>query len=91
MNMGKPLGWRFRLPTTFFDETQSSEQLGKQSGADALMNKNTYPSLIGLEKAQQFAKQLHQQALQSLDKLEDKDHNTDFLRQLANFTISREY
>lgn len=88
---GHAIGLAFQVTDDILDQTQTSEQLGKQSGADALMDKNTYPSLIGLEKAQLFARQLHQQALQSLDKLGDKDHNTGFLRQLANFIISREY
>ncbi len=88
---GYALGLAFQVTDDILDETQSSETLGKPSGADASMHKNTYPALIGLVKAKAFAKQLHQQAVQSLDKLRHKDHNIGFLRQLANFTITREY
>jgi farnesyl diphosphate synthase len=88
---GHAIGLAFQVADDILDQTQSSEALGKRSGADAQMQKNTYPSLIGLDKAKEFASQLHQEALQSLDKLAHKDHNIGFLRQLANFTISREY
>jgi geranylgeranyl pyrophosphate synthase len=70
------------------DQTQTSEQLGKQSGVDAAMDKNTYPTLMGLPAAQQYADQLVQSAQQSLGKL---DRDTDFLRQLAEFTRHRDH
>ncbi len=88
---GHAIGLAFQVTDDILDQTQNSETLGKQSGADERMQKNSYPALIGLQEAQEFATNLHQQALLALDKLAQNDHNTHFLRQLATFTINREY
>ena len=70
------------------DDTQSSETLGKTSGVDRDMNKNTYPQLLGLAAAREFADELVQDALESLGHFSD---NTCFLRELAQFTTSRDH
>ncbi len=85
---GRLIGLAFQVVDDILDQTQSSEQLGKQSGVDAAMDKNTYPALLGLEGAQQYADQLVQSAQQSLGKLE---RDTDFLHQLAQFTRFRDH
>jgi len=85
---GRLIGLAFQVVDDILDQTQSSEQLGKQSGADAAMDKNTYPALLGLETAQQYADQLVQSAQQSLGKIR---RDTDFLHQLAQFTRFRDH
>lgn len=85
---GRKIGLAFQVVDDILDLTQSSQQLGKQSGADAALDKNTYPSLMGLEAAQQYATKLVQTAHISLDKLR---RDTAFLHQLADFTLSRNY
>ena len=70
------------------DETQTSEQLGKQSGADAARDKNTYPALMGLSESRQFANQLIHSAQESLGKI---GGDTEFLYQLADFTLRRDH
>ncbi len=85
---GRNIGLAFQVMDDILDVTQSSAQLGKQSGADVALNKNTYPSLMGLDAARQYATQLTHTAQQSLGKLK---HNTAFLHQLADFTQSRQY
>jgi geranylgeranyl pyrophosphate synthase len=85
---GRDIGLAFQVVDDILDLTQSSEQLGKQSGADVAMHKNTYPALLGLDAAHQYATQLTQTAQQSLGKLK---RNTAFLQQLADFTLSRKY
>jgi len=52
------------------------------------MDKNTYPALMGLTAAQEYADQLVQNAQQSLVKLRG---DTDFLLQLAEFTRFRDH
>ncbi len=84
----RDIGLAFQVVDDILDLTQSSEQLGKQSGADVAMHKNTYPALLGLDAAHQYATQLTQTAQQSLGKLK---RNTVFLQQLADFTLSRKY
>lgn len=85
---GRLIGLAFQVVDDILDQTQSSEQLGKQSGADMAMDKNTYPALLGLEAAQHYADQLVQSAQQTLVKLE---RDTDFLCQLAEFTRFRDH
>ncbi len=85
---GRLIGLAFQVVDDILDQTQSSKQLGKQSGADAAMAKNTYPALMGLENAQQYADQLVQSAQQSLGKI---GRDTDFLHQLAQFTRFRDH
>ncbi len=85
---GRLIGLAFQVVDDILDQTQTSEQLGKQSGADAAMDKNTYPALLGLTASQQYADQLVQSAQQSLVKL---GRDTDFLHQLAEFTRFRDH
>ena len=85
---GQALGLAFQVADDILDETQSSEQLGKQAGADALMNKNTYPRLMGLAEAQAYALKLEAEALESLAHFGD---NSAFLRQLASFAVHRDH
>ena len=40
--------------------------LGKQAGADASLNKPTYPSVLGLEESRRHARDLHHAALAAL-------------------------
>lgn len=85
---GRLIGLAFQVVDDILDQTQSSERLGKHSGADTAMDKNTYPALLGLGAAQHYADQLVQSAKQSLVKL---GRDTDFLYQLAEFTRSRDH
>ena len=85
---GRDIGLAFQVVDDILDQTQSSEQLGKPGGADAALNKNTYPALLGLESAQQYAAKLVQSAQQSLGKIE---RDTSFLTQLSEFTQHRDH
>ena len=85
---GRLIGLAFQVVDDILDETQSSEQLGKQSGADAARDKNTYPALMGLSSSQEYANQLVHSAQQSLGKITG---DTDFLYQLAEFTLLRDH
>ncbi|MCP4008721.1 MAG: geranyl transferase [Proteobacteria bacterium] len=85
---GRLIGLAFQVVDDILDQTQTSKQLGKQSGADTAMDKNTYPALLGLTASQQYADQLVQSAQQSLVKL---GRDTDFLHQLAEFTRFRDH
>ncbi len=85
---GRLIGLAFQVVDDILDLTQSSEQLGKKSGADTAMKKNTYPALMGLAAAQQYADQLVTSAQQSLGKI---NGDIEFLHQLAEFTRSRDH
>ena len=85
---GRLIGLAFQVVDDILDQTQTSERLGKQSGADAAMDKNTYPTLMGLPAAQRYADQLVQSAKQNLGTL---GRDTQFLHQLAEFTRHRDH
>jgi len=85
---GHDIGLAFQVVDDILDLTQSSEQLGKNSGSDAAQNKQTYPALMGLEQARDYAGELIHSARQSLGKLR---RDTAFLSQLAEFTLNRDH
>lgn len=63
---GAALGLAFQVVDDILDVTADAATLGKTAGKDAAQDKPTYVSLLGLECAQAYAQQLHQQALAAL-------------------------
>ena len=70
---GYKLGLAFQVVDDILDETQSSETLGKQAGADRLLGKNTFPHLMGLEAAQNYAEELERSCFDVLAQLNIED------------------
>eukprot|EP00253_Pinus_taeda_P005747 PITA_05747 len=56
------LGLLFQILDDILDVTKSSEELGKTAGKDLVSDKATYPKLMGLEKAKEFAIELLKRA-----------------------------
>ena len=83
---GKYIGLAFQIQDDILDVTGSTEQLGKQAGADQALNKPTYPALLGLSAARERARELHQAAL---DSLADLDQRADPLRWLSEYLVAR--
>ncbi|HJP37546.1 MAG: polyprenyl synthetase family protein [Gammaproteobacteria bacterium] len=79
-------GLAFQIRDDILDIEGTTEQIGKQQGADSIHNKITYPALLGLEKAKARAEELRLTALNELDKLALP---TDGLRWLADFIVMR--
>ncbi|MEI5994842.1 polyprenyl synthetase family protein [Candidatus Enterococcus mansonii] len=52
-NFAQHLGLAFQIRDDLLDATSSEEELGKKVGRDEVLNKSTYPSLLGLEGARQ--------------------------------------
>ena len=63
----KALGLAFQIVDDVLDATADSQTLGKTAGKDAAANKPTYVTLMGLDYAQQQAKELQEIAMSSLD------------------------
>ena len=82
------IGIAFQVQDDILDVTGDTKIIGKKSGADAALNKATYPSLLGLQGAQEKASELHQKALKALDSL---DHKAAPLRSLSNYVVTRTY
>nr|AZB49350.1 geranylgeranyl pyrophosphate synthase 3 [Andrographis paniculata]UYR28652.1 geranylgeranyl pyrophosphate synthase 3 [Andrographis alata] len=60
------IGLLFQVVDDILDVTKSSEQLGKTAGKDLATEKATYPRLMGLAKAREFAGELARKAVDEL-------------------------
>lgn len=85
---GKAIGLGFQIRDDILDKVGNSEKLGKNIGSDEENNKATYISLYGLENSIKKTEELCNIAINSLDKLENKDVST--LKELAKFLVYRE-
>ena len=82
------LGLAFQVVDDVLDITQPTEVLGKPAGSDSAANKSTYPALMGVEAAQNYAKELLDEAL-SLHARAGLEHN--LLAELAVLAVQREF
>ena len=57
------LGLLFQVTDDLLDATGDAEELGKPAGLDAAAGKQTYPALLGLSGAQEYAESLAEEAL----------------------------
>lgn len=80
------LGHAFQIVDDILDVIGDEKVLGKATGADKLNDKSTYVSLLGLEKSQDYAKKLTDEALKCLDIFGDE---AEFLKNLALELLSR--
>ncbi|XP_042970279.1 geranylgeranyl pyrophosphate synthase, chloroplastic/chromoplastic-like [Carya illinoinensis] len=65
-NYARCVGLLFQVVDDILDVTKSSEELGKTAGKDLASDKATYPKLMGIDKADKFARILADQAMQEL-------------------------
>lgn len=84
---GKNIGLSFQIVDDILDITGDEAKLGKPIGSDIENSKSTYPSLLGLEKSRQIARQLIDEGKSSID---DLSSEIDFLNQLGDYIISRD-
>lgn len=82
------LGLAFQVVDDILDVEADSATLGKTAGKDALENKPTYVSILGLDAAKQHAKQLFEAALTAIEPFGE---NAAHLRGLAHFVIQRTF
>ncbi len=82
------LGLAFQVQDDILDVTSSTETLGKTNGKDEAANKSTYVQLLGLEQAQVKLAQLHQKALQALQRI---PYNTQLLENFAEQLLNRDH
>lgn len=83
----KSIGLAFQIQDDILDVEGTTEALGKTSGADARLDKATYPGLLGMQEARARGHELVERALASL---EDFDNDADCLRGLARYIMERE-
>lgn len=82
------IGLCFQVKDDILDVIGSTATIGKTQGTDHQANKATYPSLLGLEAAQDMAKNLHRAAIHSLSGF---DASAQTLRQIADFILTRSH
>jgi geranylgeranyl pyrophosphate synthase len=83
---GAQLGLLFQITDDLLDVTATAEDLGKTPGKDERASKATYPALYGIEATRTRARDAHNRACASLEKLE---RPTDTLRVIADFILER--
>jgi farnesyl diphosphate synthase len=80
------LGLAFQVQDDILDEEGTIDELGKLPGVDSKLAKATYPAVHGMVVAKRILRQLHDQAMKSLDGVQLHDS---FLGKLADFVVSR--
>jgi len=86
IRFGETIGWAFQVVDDILDVEESSAALGKTSGKDAAQQKATYPSLFGLEKSREFARELEGRAMAEI---EPYGAGAARLRELAEMIVHR--
>jgi len=85
---GRAVGLAFQVVDDILDVTADSATLGKTAGKDALQDKPTYVSLLGLDRARGYACELLEQASAALATTGLAD--TRALRALAEMVVHRD-
>ncbi|KAL6572650.1 Geranylgeranyl pyrophosphate synthase [Orobanche minor] len=62
----RKIGLLFQVVDDILDVTRSSEELGKTAGKDLMVDKTTYPKLLGLDKARELSEKLNEEAKEQL-------------------------
>lgn len=84
----KCIGLSFQVKDDILDEESDTATLGKTQGKDKDNDKPTYPALLGLAGAKQKARELHEQAIESLSGFGPE---ADLLRDLSLYIIQRDH
>ena len=87
-NYAVNLGLAFQIIDDILDIIGDENLLGKPIGSDAQNGKTTFVSILGLEKAKEYALQLTNEALELLSKFNDDTKN---LEMLTNYLLDRKF
>lgn len=83
----KCVGLAFQIRDDILDVEGETATLGKRSGADQSLEKSTYPMLFGLEGAKLRARELHEEAMESLSGMDERANP---LRWISAYTVERD-
>ena len=84
---GQRIGLAFQVHDDILDVTGDSQVIGKNTQADAALDKPTFPSLLGLEASRERAISLRNEAISALQGVEG---NTSTLAWLADYVVTRD-
>jgi geranylgeranyl diphosphate synthase type II len=82
----KKIGLAFQIADDVLNVEGDPLIMGKTSGTDAIRNKNTYPSILGLDRSKEYMNELVNTALKSLEAF---DEHADPLREIARYVVHR--
>ena len=79
------IGLAFQIVDDILDVTSTAEELGKPIGSDAENEKNTFMSLLGIDRCREMVAELTEEAIRALDAFDgDAADLKDFAVRLAN-------
>jgi geranylgeranyl pyrophosphate synthase len=84
----RAIGLAFQVKDDILDIESNTETLGKPQGSDLLLEKSTYPALLGMAGAKQKLALLNQQAHASIEYFNDAAAP---LHWLADYIVERQY
>ncbi len=84
---GEKIGLAFQVVDDILDVTADSAVLGKTAGKDAMQNKPTYVSILGMDNATELAQTLYKEALMALQNT--KLSHQQPLAELAAMVVTR--
>ena len=87
-HFAKLIGLAFQVVDDVLDADATTVTLGKTAGKDAQQGKPTYVSAMGISRAKEFAEELRQAAMKSLEGFGERASR---LRQLADFIVLRKF
>ncbi|MBW1998922.1 MAG: polyprenyl synthetase family protein [Deltaproteobacteria bacterium] len=83
---GKKVGLAFQVADDILDVTGDRKTMGKDAGSDERKGKITYPSVLGLDKAEDIKRGLVKEAIEALDIFGQR---ADPLRYIAKYVAER--
>ena len=86
---GNAIGLAFQIVDDILDVVGDTAELGKTAGKDALGDKPTYVSLLGLEKAKELAEEQYLVAAKAVEGLSEDLDGKERLIEIADFIIKR--
>ncbi len=87
-NYADNFGLAFQITDDILDVEGSEDMTGKPVGSDQKNQKTTYPSLLGMEKSYQLAREAVKTCQENLECFGEE---ANFLRNLAFYTLNRKY
>ncbi|MBN2446320.1 MAG: polyprenyl synthetase family protein [Phycisphaerae bacterium] len=85
---GRHLGLAFQITDDLLDRTATTAAMGKRTGKDADVSKQTYPAVFGIEQSRAQARQEVEAAAAALESFGERGQH---LQSLARFVLERDH
>jgi len=72
LNFIEDIGLAYQIQDDVLDIKSSTETLGKRNNSDVKLNKNTFPSIVGIKEAEKIYSNLYKKSKKTLDKVSFK-------------------